>query len=40
MATAARVLNAIPSVCTAKPGILSALDVVVGANVSSMGTPA
>lgn len=34
-ATAARVLNAIPLVCAAKPGILSALDVVVGANVSS-----
>ncbi|MEB4211422.1 hypothetical protein [Mycobacterium sp. 94-17] len=32
-ATAVRVLNAIPSVCAAKPGILSALDVVVGANV-------
>lgn len=39
MATAARVLNAIPSVCAAKPGILSALDVVVGANASSTATP-
>ncbi|OBH52840.1 hypothetical protein [Mycobacterium sp. E2479] len=34
-ATAARVLNAIPAVCAAKPGILSALDIVVGADVSS-----
>ena len=33
-ATAVRVLNAIPVVCAAKPGILSALDVVIGANVS------
>jgi hypothetical protein len=34
-ATAARVLNAIPAVCAAKPGILSALDVVVGASAAS-----
>ena len=31
-ATAARVLNAIPAVCAASPGILSALDIVVGAS--------
>ena len=31
-ATAARVLNAIPTVCGAPPGILSALDVVVNAH--------
>lgn len=31
-ATAARVLNAIPAVCAAPPGILSALDIVVGAD--------
>jgi 2,4-diaminopentanoate dehydrogenase len=31
VATAARVLNAIPAVCAANPGILSALDIVVGA---------
>ena len=30
-ATAARVLNAIPAVCAAEPGILSALDLVVAA---------
>jgi hypothetical protein len=30
-ATAARVINAIPAVCAAKPGILSSLDLVVGA---------
>lgn len=30
-ATAARVVNAIPAVCTADPGLLSALDIVVAA---------
>jgi hypothetical protein len=30
-ATAARVLNAIPAVCGANPGVLSALDLVVAA---------
>lgn len=39
-ATAARALNAIPSVCAAKPGVLSALDVVVAANVSSSSSSA
>jgi hypothetical protein len=33
-ATAARVLNAIPAVCAANPGILSALDLVVAAQAS------
>ena len=33
-ATAARVLNAIPAVCAAKPGILSALDLVIPAQAS------
>jgi 2,4-diaminopentanoate dehydrogenase len=31
-ATAARVLNAIPAVCAASPGILSGLDLIVGAH--------
>ena len=30
-ATSARVLNAIPAVCAANPGVLSALDLVVAA---------
>jgi 2,4-diaminopentanoate dehydrogenase len=34
-ATAARVVNAIPAVCAANPGILSALDLVIGAQASS-----
>ncbi len=34
-ATAARVLNAIPAVCAANPGILSALDLAVSAEASS-----
>jgi 2,4-diaminopentanoate dehydrogenase len=34
-ATAARVLNAIPAVCAANPGILSALDVIVTAHAGS-----
>lgn len=33
-ATAARVLNAIPAVCAAKPGILSGLDLVVTSQTS------
>jgi hypothetical protein len=33
-ATAARVLNAIPAVCAANPGIISSLDLVVGAQAS------
>ena len=34
-ATAARVVNAIPAVCAAKPGVLSALDLVVAAQAAS-----
>ena len=34
-ATAARVVNAIPKVCEAQPGILGALDVVVGGRAAS-----
>jgi hypothetical protein len=34
-ATAARVLNAIPAVCAANPGILSALDFVITAHPGS-----
>jgi hypothetical protein len=34
-ATAARVVNAIPAVCAANPGVLSALDVVVAAQAAS-----
>jgi 2,4-diaminopentanoate dehydrogenase len=34
-ATAARVVNAIPAVCAAKPGVLSALDIVVAAQAAS-----
>jgi hypothetical protein len=37
-ATAARVLNAIPAVCAANPGILSALDLAVTAEASSSPT--
>lgn len=36
-ATAARVLNAIPVVCAADPGVLSALDVVVAAHARPQG---
>ncbi|WP_156623013.1 hypothetical protein [Mycobacterium sp. 1164966.3] len=35
-ATAARVVNAIPAVCAAKPGILSALDLVVPAHAGAI----
>jgi hypothetical protein len=34
-ATAARVVNAIPAVCVAKPGVLSALDLVVAAQAAA-----